>query len=896
MQLHEINNELLLTIQVSNHTQINCGIWRPIKLGFYEELKREETTSIAIDLFAFGGLFVMGLHYFGIYIHRRKEKGDETEYLIFSSMCFIFAIRTLCVGSRFFFRVFPYFSMELQQKISFLSFYLLPLLFVLFFDRIFPKQKQKPFTRAVLVYFSSLSLMVLFTNRMIFQHTLSLGSIGAMVVCFWLLLRTSRIAYKNRNCCQEAAPLVLGTSILIPTVINDILFSIGFVNTGYFGSLGMLFFLISMSSILSKRFSNAFILIRNQNRELQRLNRVKDHFLANTSHELRTPLHAITGISESLMETCKKKKGNESAMKNLTMIHSSARYLTNLVNDILDTTVLKYQKLKISPTSLNLYSIVQGMVEFHRPLIRKRDLQLINNVPATGPAVRADEFRLRQILQNLLGNAIKYTKAGAITIEAIRKEQFLEISVRDSGVGIGREHFETIFQPFEQLESEAVKKEHGTGLGLYICKELVRLHGGTIRVESNLNQGSTFTFTLPVSEEPAEDQSTSFSDRTIDFGEEEQKEVITAPRKQKQWSVLVVDDDSINLHVVSGFLAADCYDVIRCGSGREALKVIEQDKPDLVLLDLMMPEMDGFEVCGKIREHHSHYDLPVVFLTACNEVKQLIQAFEVGGNDYLTKPFSKTELMARVTPLLERKGEKKRINALRTFSNQIGSIKNEQAIFLSAFRMISQEPYISSGSIYKSDTLMESFHDTCELIKPEFTEREKEKECIHLEKNGMKYLSLQVSEVEDYSMVFRCRSTLNEVEREYINSIIDQVKIGCGNIQPLTTDPKSLAILHEIASQIDQILFIQAADNYCTVHKKGNKTAIIRMPLKKIKLYFDDDYLLQVHRSYLINPNKIKGLRQAENRRYFLEFTGKRESIPVGRKYKSKLETTIIKR
>lgn len=889
--IRETDGDLLLTMRVSNYTHLDCGIYRPLKLGHHAELKREETIAVGMDLFAFGGLLVMGLHYCGIYFRQRREKEKDPEYLVFSLLCFTFSIRALFAGSKFILRIYPDFPLEIEQTVNHITHYMLPPMFVFFFDAIFPNKKEKLFTTAVLIYFSTLSAIVLFTCRMFFPHTLFWGNLGTLLVCVWMLQRLCRVIWENRGKNNEAATLIFGAFILVPTVVNDILFGHGLIATRFYGALGMLFFLIAMSSILSKRFSGAFIMIRNQNLELHRLNRVKDSFLANTSHELRTPLHAITGISESLMESCKRNEDRELVMKNLSMIHSSARYLTNLVNDILDTTMLKYRKLKINPAPLNFYPIVQGMVDFYQPLVQKRKIELINKVPVDVSSVFADEFRFRQILQNLLGNAIKFTHEGEVTIESRQRGTVLEIIVRDTGIGIEKENFQKIFRSFEQIEPERNSKDQGTGLGLFITKKLVSLHGGDIAVESEPGKGATFTFTLPICDEPAQDDPASLGNTTIETMEKTvEKDEYATEELQRPLNILVVDDDPINLHVVCEFLSSGNYSVTSCSSGNEALKALERKKPDMVLLDVMMPDVDGFEVCQRIRTQYSSYDLPVLFLTACNGAKELIRGFDVGGNDYLTKPFSKRELLARITPLLERVQEKSRLNALREFSNQIGCIKDEDTLFLSAFRMICREPYVFKGVLYKDGIAVENFRNDDDFVEPQPGPEEKTGEVVHTIKGGEHFLFVKVNEVKSYTLVFRCQYAPKAVDRAYVKNMIDQLKIIRGNLQRMTMDPKLLTVLNKIASNMDQTLFIQAADNYCVVYKTRQKTEIIRMPLKRIKLYFDNAYLLRVHRSYLINPTKIKGLQKADKYRYELELIGGKEPIPVGQKYLPNLQ------
>ena len=475
-------------------------------------------------------------------------------------------------------------------------------------------------------------------------------------------------------------------------------------------------------SVMAGQLRASFSTLEAQNAQLQRLDKVKDEFLANTSHELRTPLNGIIGIAESMLDGAAGSL-SEIQCQNLLMIAGSARRLSQLVNDILDFSKLKQQKLDLQVRSVEVQGIVQVVLTVSQALAVNKNLQFINAVPADLPLVYADENRLQQILYNLIGNAIKFTDAGKIEVSAAlvigdgslvigEREQLpithyplpkqIAIPVSDTGIGIASDRIERIFDPFEQGDGSIVRQYGGTGLGLALTKQLVELHGGKIWVESEIGIGSRFTFTLPVASEtlstetisyPPTDSSTplppylgahclvplqtgkpstELPSKVVDKQEKSASINPTLYRQSNQLSsyspitnypspitnyhtnseqfrILIVDDDPINLQVLNNHLSLEGYQVVQALNGEQALSILQSGQEfDLIVLDIMMPRMSGYQVCAKLRQKYPAHQLPIVMLTAKNQISDLVTGFQFGANDYLTKPFSKDELLTRI--------------------------------------------------------------------------------------------------------------------------------------------------------------------------------------------------------------------------------------------------------
>ncbi|MBD2579266.1 SpoIIE family protein phosphatase [Oscillatoria sp. FACHB-1406] len=389
--------------------------------------------------------------------------------------------------------------------------------------------------------------------------------------------------------------------------------------------------------------------LEEQNQELKRLAQLKDEFLANTSHELKTPLNGIIGIAESLVDGATGELPQLTRW-NLSTIVASGRRLSSLVNDILDFSKLRHQHLELQLKSVDLYSIVDLVLTLSRPPIASKNLQLVNAIPQDWVPALADENRLQQILYNLVGNAVKFTPNGTVELSAHRVKDELAITVSDTGIGIPADKLDRIFKSFEQAEGFTAREYGGTGLGLTIAKQLVELHGGQISVTSELGVGSRFTFTLPVARTAAERTQSIAAIAEMppyDFSTDIALKQATA--SSKTYKVLVVDDEPINLQVIVNHLSLHDYKIIQASNGQEAIAIVESGLlPDLILLDVMMPKMTGYEVTEQLRKRFNSTELPILLLTAKSQIQDIVLGLNLGANDYLTKPIAKDELLARL--------------------------------------------------------------------------------------------------------------------------------------------------------------------------------------------------------------------------------------------------------
>ncbi|MGG1114173.1 hybrid sensor histidine kinase/response regulator [Halalkalibacterium halodurans] len=390
--------------------------------------------------------------------------------------------------------------------------------------------------------------------------------------------------------------------------------------------------------------------------QLKRANKTKDDFLANTSHELRNPLHSILNLSEGILER-EKRSLNEKSVADLKIVLSVGRRMSFMLNDLLDAMSLKENTPRLMLQHLSIHTIANGVLEMFRFMVEGKPIRLNNQIPENIPNVLADESRVIQILFNLVHNAVKFTREGEISLEAYVKDDRVYIAIRDTGIGMDKDALKRVFDPYEQVRSEETMVEGGFGLGLSISQKLVELHGGILTVRSTPGQGSVFTFSLQISKQTglADDNHLLVqSDRENELAAATLSKPTISPVAYRP-RILVVDDEPVNLKVIASILANEAYEVKTVISGEEAIAVLDTKEWDLVVADVMMPKMSGYELTKNIRQRFTLTELPILLITARSRPEDIENGFRAGANDYLTKPVNLLELRARIKALTEAK-------------------------------------------------------------------------------------------------------------------------------------------------------------------------------------------------------------------------------------------------
>lgn len=648
------NQFLCFKVYADKLDSIYVGLFDRVTVGsqvhLIKRLIHQELDEILGMFFAFLGL---------ISILLASNRQEKKSYLSFGVLAILIALYTIARSDLITLFIKNYILLDYTHYISF---YLMPVSACFFFEEMFGSGSKKVIQglwKIHLIY-AVIALPLVVFKFVSWSSTVLPAQILLLSSSLILLTISIKTSRKGN---WDAKVFTTGFSTLTLCVIHDVLIYI-FEPVHWHQKIypwGTLIFILCLGFILERRFSEArkrlqayAIELEKKNADLQKINQLKDEFLANTSHELKTPLNGIIGIAESLMDGATGQL-SQKTLFNLSLIASSGKRLSQLVNDLLDFSQLKHKNIELKIQVVGIREITNVVLMLSQPLVGQKDLRLVNKIDPELPTVDADENRLQQILYNLVGNAIKFTPSGTVEVSASVVNHELAITVADTGIGIPADKLDRVFESFEQADGSIAREYGGAGLGLAVTKQLVQLHNGRIWVESTVGVGSHFTFTLPISQGKVERKRQKEVSKVQVFPviKEAPNNVLIEPEKlappKKGFQILIVDDEPVNLQVLVNHLSLQNYAITQAANGMEALELIDQgSKPDLILLDIMMPKMTGYELCQKIRERFPANELPVVLLTAKNQVSDLVEGFSAGANDYLTKPVLKNELLARI--------------------------------------------------------------------------------------------------------------------------------------------------------------------------------------------------------------------------------------------------------
>lgn len=419
--------------------------------------------------------------------------------------------------------------------------------------------------------------------------------------------------------------------------------------------------------LLQRQQAEALLTERNQqlaitNQELARATRLKDEFLANMSHELRTPLNAILGMTEGLQDEV---FGSitKAQIKALKTIERTGNHLLSLINDILDVAKVEAGRIELEYSTVAIQHLCESSLAFIKQQSLRKGLQLTTQISTSASNLSVDDRRIRQVLINLLNNAVKFTpEGGQITLEvstvsftpqtAIQgiessqnQQNGIRFAVIDTGIGISEENIPKLFQPFIQLDSALNRQYEGTGLGLTLVKRLVELHGGTVSVTSEVGVGSCFSFTLPLVD-PVTDPT------PINSETEKLDPTLSSTPTALAPLILLVEDNEANIATLSAYLEAKKYRILVATNGEMAIALAQSEHPDLILMDIQMPGMDGIEAMRNIRANQQLATLPIIALTALAMPGDRERCLAAGANDYLSKPVRLKELSLTIQKLL----------------------------------------------------------------------------------------------------------------------------------------------------------------------------------------------------------------------------------------------------
>lgn len=422
------------------------------------------------------------------------------------------------------------------------------------------------------------------------------------------------------------------------------------------------------NSLNYKTVQQQSLKLEQANMELVEADRLRSEFVANMSHELRTPLNSIIGFSGILLKNRNAALGDKE-LNYSEKINRNGKHLLNLINDILDLSKIESGRMELDIRPCSIDSVINDVTDLLQHQVEAKGLSFSIELDESLPEIPLDDQKLKQVIINLVSNAIKFTEKGNIKIFS-RNESgergCLVIGIQDSGIGIPEDKLETIFEAFRQVDASTTRKYGGTGLGLAISRAFIETMGGKIRVSSSEGKGSLFEIELPLkqkpvkpassevesSQAPAQDQlpvddaatepASSAATGTVDLSPNQETAVTIKPRRDEPVNkILVIDDDADARELLSNYLAEHCKQVLTAADGRVGLEMARNEKPDLITLDLMMPEMNGWEVLNKLKADDELAEIPVIVISIVAETRR---AAVLGAVDAITKPVSQSKL------------------------------------------------------------------------------------------------------------------------------------------------------------------------------------------------------------------------------------------------------------
>ncbi|WP_353095068.1 ATP-binding protein [Tissierella praeacuta] len=649
---NSLNKELELIIQVSSYEYRAGGILKSIYFGSSESIMKDNNKSRALDALVISGCLIIGIRFFIIALQRNRERS----LAYFSGANFFMGLYLSTMNEQLLDLIYNY-DFITRTRIQTLAMIMSTACFLQFIHHFFKEYSNEKIIKKI-TGFMLLLMLFIFNNPEeplsipigIQQILIIIGYTISYIYIFYILLK----AIYNKAYSLEYI-LIITTSIFSYWFITALKIFLE-IDLGNIPIMLILLMMISVASLMSHRLQLDYQEANSLSEKLIRYDRLKDEFLAKASHEMKTPLHVMLNLAKNLLEG-KNGSLNFRQQEDLLFIYQEGQRLTRLVEDILDASQIKKGEIKLRLGSIEPYKIVGDMLNEMKCLIpENKTLSLKNQIPRVFPTLKADSDKFRQIIYNLVHNAIKYTKHGEIAVSASVIDGQVEIRISDTGIGIEEKYFKEVFDIFYQKNEEG-QMEPGLGLGLSIVKYLVESQGGRIWVESIYGKGSTFKFTLPIYTGKEEDKKKMVSTKenilkpitSVELSpkmERENKNYIGRPK------ILIVDDEPLNQKILWDLMEELELNAILAYSGKEALNIVEKNKIDLIILDFMLSDMSGEVVCKEIRQKYSMAELPILILTASGRTIDLMNAFDYGANDFQRKPVDAEELKSRIQSLL----------------------------------------------------------------------------------------------------------------------------------------------------------------------------------------------------------------------------------------------------
>lgn len=624
--LHALSDTNELVLQIANYDHIKGGALEGIELGEDVLMKSKESGILIRDLILTGSLIMGGLFFLGLYFFGQHDRA----ILYFSLFCVVYSYRIIGFGYYIFHTLVDW-PWHVTTRLEYISLFLSTFLFGRFVKHLYPKETPQIVMNVLSVICLIFIGMVVVSPPYIFTRLVEpffVILIGYIVFVLIIYVR-ARI---NRQPGSQFA--YMSTAVVFSVFVYNILVYFGILKSWDAASFwGYMLFFFSQSLILSYRF--AFYL-KDAKKQAELAVAAKTEFLSTISHEIRTPLNAVVGISHFMLMD----NPREDQKDNLYSLKYSADHLTSLINDILDYNKMETGFVEFEMLDTDLVEVVNRIFQAYNAKALAKGVKVILDFDSEiKDNIITDKTRLVQILSNLMDNAVKFTKEGEIILKISKLSETeekitLRFDVSDTGVGIPEDKQTIIFERFTQASSSTTREYGGTGLGLSIIKKLLELQGSKIHLKSEPEKGSTFYFRQTF------EKGQKLQTKLVDF--EELYQVYKLADKR----VLIVDDNDMNVVVAKKFLSKWKVKVDEAHNGEEAVRKANSNYYDLILMDLQMPVMDGYQAAYTIR--NSGNTVPIVALTASALISIKDKVLASGMNDYLTKPFNPDDLKKKL--------------------------------------------------------------------------------------------------------------------------------------------------------------------------------------------------------------------------------------------------------
>ncbi|AIQ35853.1 histidine kinase [Paenibacillus sp. FSL R5-0345] len=650
------------------------GISGPIFFGSQEVVNRTNFYTVGFQMLTAIILLLHGLYAYILYLFNPKERA----LFLVGLMTLSVAVILLARNDNLVLSLLPI-NYTWSLKIRLIAFLWQNLFILLVFRKFTSGAEGNKWLRAYTGCLFLYTLFIFIVPAYLVSTSIHWGIIQVFqyIPFIWLIYSLIRLLFKKQDD-KDVVFLLLSGAAIISNLLWNLWDSKGHYSIVYY-PLDIIAAIVGFSAYWFKKYFQNAKENMELNEQLKKADKLKDQFLANTSHELRTPLHGIMNIAQNIV-TKEKDRLYESSRQDMELLITISRRMSHMLGDLLDVVRLQEHRVILKQEPISVQSVVPGVISMLQYMIEGKPVQLSMSIPESMPPVLADEKRVVQVLLNLVHNALKYTEVGLVSVSAEEKDGQVFIYVTDTGVGMTKETMDRVFLPYEQ-GPHGINDGRGIGLGLSISRQLVELHGSSLRIQSEPGKGSTFSFSLPLAGSysdqivrEAEPITTYTADeiykQMADWGISEQSnhhaEKIPPLLTDAKVNLLVVDDDPVNLNVLKGILENEPYLITTVNSAHEALDWLDKKSWDLLISDVMMPHMSGYELTQKVRARYSLYELPILLLTARSQPEDIYTGFYSGANDYVTKPVDAVELKYRIRALTAMKisfNERLRIEA-----------------------------------------------------------------------------------------------------------------------------------------------------------------------------------------------------------------------------------------